>query len=71
MPAFLDHREDLIDKLGVAGFAEMIGHFASMERNTARAWSALTDEVLDEVGPCVERACSEITLAVAALKTHS
>lgn len=60
---FLDQREDMITDLGLTRFAEMIGHFASMERNTARAWSALTDEAYDEVPPCLERAREGLDLA--------
>ncbi len=56
VPAFLAHRLELIDRMGLGKFAEMISLFASMERNAARAWSALTDEVLDEVPQCLERA---------------
>jgi len=60
---FLDQREDMIAELGLTRFAEMIGHFASMERNTARAWSALTDEAYDEVPPSIERARSGLAMA--------
>jgi hypothetical protein len=56
VPDFLELRTALIDALGLETFAAMIGHFASMERNTARAWSALTDEAWQEVGPSLERA---------------
>ncbi len=56
VPAFLEHRQAMIDKLGLATFAEMIGQFAGMERNAARAWSAITDEVWGEVPPCIDRA---------------
>src|SRR5690606_15391826 len=53
VPLFLDQRASLVERLGVAGFAEMIGHFASLERNVARAWSALTDNVPSEVPLCL------------------
>lgn len=56
VPAFLDHRQRLIEALGLEKFAEMIGHFATMERGAARAWSALTDEAWDEVEPSLARA---------------
>lgn len=56
VPDFLEQREPLIARLGLAKFAEMIGHFAMMERNVARAWSAITDGVPSEVPECVERA---------------
>lgn len=56
VPDFLDHRKLLIDRLGLATFAEMIGSFAQMERGAARAWSAITDEAWSEVAPSLERA---------------
>lgn len=56
IPDFLEHRKLMIDRLGLATFAEMIGSFAQMERGTARAWSAITDEAWAEVPPSLERA---------------
>ena len=56
VPDFLDSRQAMIDDLGLERFAGMIGHFASMERAAARAWSALTDEAWHEVPPSIERA---------------
>lgn len=56
VPDFLDARTAMIDRMGLGPFAEMISQFASFERNAGRAWSALTDEAFDEVGPCLERA---------------
>ncbi len=56
VPTFLDQREEMIADLGLATYAMAIGQFAIMERNAARAWSALTDEAWDEVRPSLERA---------------
>lgn len=60
---FLELRPALMDAVGLEVFAEMIGHFASMERNAARAWSALTDEAYAEVGPCLDRARASLRRA--------
>ena len=60
---FLEYRQALIDELGLAKFAEMIGHFAMMERNVARAWSAITDGAPFEVPDCIERAQLGIKMA--------
>lgn len=68
IPFFLDMRQDLITNLGLERFAEMIGYFASMERATARAWSALTDEAFQEVLPCLQRAERGAVHAASALK---
>lgn len=56
VPEVIERREALIDALGLETFAEMIGHFATMERAAARAWSAITDEAWDEVATSLERA---------------
>ena len=63
IPDFLEQRAFLVDHFGLEVFAEMIGHFAVMERATARAWSALTDEAWEEVEPSLKRAKSGIALA--------
>ena len=68
IPAFLDKRQELITSLGLERFAEMIGYFASMERATARAWSALTDEAFQEVLPSLQRAERGAVHATSALK---
>ncbi len=60
---FLAQREALIAELGLSKFAEMIGHFAAMERNVARSWSALTDGADHEVPACIERARTGIRQA--------
>ena len=64
VPAFIEHRAAMIDSLGLGAFAEMIGQFAGMERNAARAWSCLTDEVYDEVPGCLEKADTALGHAV-------
>jgi len=63
IPDFLDHRTLLIDRLGLARFAEMIGSFAQMERGTARAWSAITDEAWAEVPPSLDKARTAVKRA--------
>jgi hypothetical protein len=65
VPAFLEHRQSMIDALGLGTFAELIGQFATMERNAARAWSAITDEAWDEVAPSLERARTGLDGAIA------
>lgn len=68
---FLDLREAMIRQLGLATFAEMIGHFASMERGAARAWSAIVDEAWDEVAPSLERARAGLKNARAVLEADA
>jgi hypothetical protein len=67
VPDFLELREAMIRQLGLATFAEMIGHFAAMERGAARAWSAIVDEAWDEVAACLERARAGLKNARAVL----
>jgi hypothetical protein len=66
---FLGHRERLMARLGLTRFAEMIGDFAAMERNVARAWSALTDSAWDEVGPSLDIARAALERARNAVDT--
>jgi len=67
VPRFLVHRTRMIAEMGLEKFAEMIGHFSSMERNTARAWSALTDGVPPEAEVSLDRAKAALTNAKTAL----
>lgn len=60
---FLEARPRLIAQLGLAKFAQMMGDFATFERNLARAWSAATDSCYPEVAPSVERAQEAIARA--------
>lgn len=71
VPQFLDQREILISRMGLGTFAEMIGHFARMERNAARAWSSLIDEAYGEVPACLERAREGATRALETLRAGS
>ena len=71
VPNFLDGREALIERLGLERFAEMIGSFAVMERNAARAWSAITDEAWAEVPQCIERARTGLKHAIELIEPAS
>jgi hypothetical protein len=71
VPALLIHREALVERLGLARYAEMIGHFSAMERNAARAWSALTDEQWDEVPAALEKARASLDAARSAARGHT
>jgi len=64
VPVFLDARPEIIERYGLETFAELIGHFAVMERATARAWSAITDQAWDEVPPSLARAQAAIVRAL-------
>jgi len=68
VPVFLDARPKIIDRYGLETFAELIGHFAVMERATARAWSAITDHAWAEVPPSLEKAQAAIHRALEVAK---
>ncbi len=70
IPTFLERREELVSRLGLEDFAEMIGHFATFERATARAWSALTDEAWAEVPPSLVKAIGGIDNAETVAAKH-
>ena len=61
VPEFLTLRTAMIADLGLTRFALMIGDFASLERNVARAWSALTDGAPEEIPPALDRARAALT----------
>lgn len=63
IPAFLEGREHHIETLGLARYARVMSAFAAGERSLARAWSALTDEVVAEVGPCLVAAKTSMASA--------
>jgi len=56
MPAFVDSRERLIARHGLAGFAKIMDRFAAAERQVHRAWSLAADGVELDAVDCLERA---------------
>lgn len=46
--AFIEGREELVGRLGLAGYARLMDAFAAGERMLNRAWSAAADHALDE-----------------------
>ena len=53
---FVDARPMLIARLGLGGYAEMMGRFAAAERQINRAWSIAADGFYDEAGESLENA---------------
>ena len=56
LPAFVDSRERLIARHGLAGFAKIMDRFAAAERQVHRAWSLAADGVELDAIDCLERA---------------
>lgn len=56
VPAFVEARPLLVARMGMAGYAELMDHFAAMERQINRAWSAAADGVVEESIDCLRRA---------------
>ena len=54
--SFVDAREAMIQRFGLASYAEMMDSFALGERALNRAWCASADGYIDEVNICLERA---------------
>jgi len=48
VPAFVADRPALVGRMGLGGYAELMDHFAGMERQLNRAWSAAADGHLEE-----------------------
>lgn len=53
---FVAHREELLARGGMSGYAQVMDRFAAAERQLNRAWSAAADGVLDEARLSIERA---------------
>src|SRR5690606_461128 len=66
VPQLLALRMELVARLGLTTFASFISPFATFERNTARAWSALTDQCVPEANASLERARAGLEAARAA-----
>jgi hypothetical protein len=62
-PAFLELREPLVERIGLGAYAEMIGHFAGMERHAGRAWTAIVENRPDDLPAALEAAKGEISRA--------
>ncbi len=48
IPTFVEARPQLVAKMGLGKYAEVMDHFAAMERKINRAWSAAADNHLPE-----------------------
>jgi hypothetical protein len=53
---FVESRESMVAKLGMAEYANVMTQFAAAERAVNRAWSAGADGYVDEVDRCLDRA---------------
>jgi len=56
----VDAREPLVARLGLAGYAVLMDHFAAAERQLNRAWSAAVDGALDEAVACLDEAAVQL-----------
>ena len=56
MPAFAAGRAELINRMGLAAYAQLMDRFAATERQINRAWSAAADGVEAEVNDCLATA---------------
>jgi hypothetical protein len=56
VPPFIAARPQLVARLGLAGYAQLMDRFAAAERQLNRAWSAAADGYLDEATECLDNA---------------
>lgn len=68
MPAFVEARPQLIARLGLAGFAEVMDRYAACERQINRSWSAAADGYYEEAVDCLNRACELVEQTIKALR---
>lgn len=65
---FVDAREAMIPRYGLAAYATMMDSFALGERALNRAWCASADGYIDEVDLCLERAQTHLGKALASVE---
>ncbi len=53
---FVEAREAIIVRFGLAAYAQVMDNFALAERSLNRAWCASADGYIDELHLCIERA---------------
>jgi hypothetical protein len=68
-PAFIAARPDLVSRLGLTGYAQLMDSFAAAERAINRAWSAAADSHEPESRKSLDRAAP--LLAEAKAKMHA
>lgn len=56
IPVFVEARNLLISRMGLAAYAALMDRFAATERQINRAWSAAADEHYPEALTCLEKA---------------
>ncbi len=71
VPAFAADRPALVNRLSLAGYAELMDSFAAMERQLNRAWSAAADAHLPESETCLRNAQPLLVETLRRLKSHS
>jgi len=69
VPAFVADRPALVNRLSLAGYAELMDSFAAMERQLNRAWSAAADAHLPESEECLRNAQPLVIETLRRLKT--
>jgi len=65
---FVEAREALIHRHGLARYAMVMDHFALGERALNRCWCASADGYVDEVAICLERAEKQLSAALGAVE---
>ncbi|HHH30750.1 MAG TPA: hypothetical protein ENK57_20735 [Polyangiaceae bacterium] len=65
---FVEAREALIHRHGLARYAMVMDHFALGERALNRCWCASADGYVDEVARCLERAEMHLSAALGAVE---
>ena len=68
---FASAREAMIPKIGMTGYADVMGSFATGERLINRSWCASADGYIDEVRTCLDDAEREMHRAQVQLRELS
>lgn len=68
LAAFVEARESIAYRFGLAAYGEVMSHFASGERYLNRVWSASTDGYVDEAHEYLGRAREQLEEALGAFR---
>lgn len=68
LETFVDARESIVHRYGLAAYGEVMTRFASAERYLNRVWSASADGYIDEVNEYLTRAKDQFAASLLLLK---
>ena len=68
LETFVEARESIVHRYGLAAYGEVMGSFAAGERYLNRVWSASADGYIDEVNEYIEKAKDQFAESLAIIR---